>query len=121
MFKGVNIHKFMIFLLIVAAMPWLVVCDDALADNIRPAYLDIEEFEAGAFRVVWKVPLNQIVPARFRPSFPEHFKVTSPKKRVKTPNAAIETWTMVCGFNWLTGHCIAPSCAPRREVQRFLL
>jgi hypothetical protein len=84
----------------------LLVYDPALADNIRPAYLDIEEFESGAFRVVWKVPLNQNVPARFRPSFPESFKVTSPKKRVKTPNAVIEKWTMVCGTEKLAGATI---------------
>jgi hypothetical protein len=87
-------------------MLWPVMDDTAMADNVRPAYLDIEEFEAGAFRVVWKVPLNQNIPARFRPSFPEHFKVSSPKKRVKTPNAIIEKWTMVCGTGQLAGATI---------------
>ena len=81
-------------------------CDPALADDIRPAYLDIEEFEPGAFRVVWKVPLNLNVPARFRPSFPDSFKITSPKKRVKTPNAVIEKWTMVSGTETLAGATI---------------
>jgi hypothetical protein len=84
----------------------LAVCDTAQADNIRPAYLDIEEFEPGAIRVVWKMPLNLNVPARFRPSFPESFKVSSPKKRVKTPNAIIEKWTMVCGTAKLAGATI---------------
>ena len=106
MFRCINIHMFKIFLLIATLMLCSAVCDTALADNIRPAYLDIEEFEAGAFRVVWKVPLNQNIPARFKPSFPEHFKVTSPKKRVKTPNAIIEKWTMICGPGKLAGATI---------------
>ena len=106
MFMGDYIHKWVIFLLVAAAIPWLPVYGTALADNIRPAYLDIEEFETGALRVVWKVPLNQNVPARFRPSFPESFKVSSPKKRVKTPNAVIEKWTMVSGTERLAGATI---------------
>jgi hypothetical protein len=46
------------------------------------------------------------MPARFTPSFPEPFKVSSPKKRVKTPNAVIEKWTMVCGTGELSGAVI---------------
>jgi hypothetical protein len=99
-------HSALSFLLAVGVIVLLCAVSNALADNIRPAYLDIEEFESGAFRVVWKVPLNQNVPARFRPSFPEHFKVSSPKKRVKTPNAVIEKWTMVCGSQKLAGATI---------------
>jgi hypothetical protein len=106
MFKGNYLHKWILFLLVTAVMSCLTVCKTALADNIRPAYLDIEEFESGAFRVVWKVPLNQNVPLRFSPSFPEHFKVSSPKKRIKTPNAVIEKWTMVCGTGKLAGATI---------------
>jgi hypothetical protein len=83
MFRCENTHNYLILLLTLGIISWLVVGKNVLADNIRPAYLDIEEFEPGAFRVVWKVPLNQNVPARFRPSFPESFKVSSPKKRVK--------------------------------------
>jgi len=106
MLRNINIHNYLRFILTLGAIFWLTVGDNVLADNIRPAYLDIEEFETGAFRVVWKVPLNQNVPARFRPSFPEHFKVTSPQKRVKTPNAVIEKWTMVCGTGKLAGATI---------------
>ena len=82
------------------------VCNTALADNIRPAYLDIVDFKPGAIRVVWKVPLNQNVPARFRPSFPESFKLSSPKKRMTMPNAVIEKWTMVTGEEKLAGATI---------------
>ena len=106
MFRCISIHKFIVFLLVAAALPLLAVCDTALADNIRPAYLDIEEFKPGALRVVWKVPLNQNLPARFRPSFPKSFKVSSPIKRVKTSNAVIKKWTMLCGTGKLAGATI---------------
>ena len=106
MIKSKSVHKHFIVLLLTGVMLCPAVCDTALADNIRPAYLDIEEFEPGAFRVVWKVPLNQNVPARFRPSFPESFKVSSPTKRVRTLNAVIEKWTMVSGTGDLGGATI---------------
>lgn len=91
---------------VTAFMLWTAVYGTALADNVQPAYLDIEEFKPGAMRVVWKVPLNQNVPARFRPSFPEYFKITPPKNRVKTPNAVIEKWTMLCDTGSLAGATI---------------
>lgn len=106
MLRCIDIHKFLTLVLMLGGIFWLAVCDTAQADNIRPAYLDIEEFEAGAFRVVWKVPLNLNLPARFRPSFPDSFKVSSPIKRVKTPNAVIEKWTMVCGTEEFAGATI---------------
>jgi hypothetical protein len=106
MFIGTSIHKYIFFLFVVGLLLCLAVTDTALADNIRPAYLDIEEFEPGALRVVWKVPLNQNVPARFLPSFPESFKVSSPKKRVKMQNAIIEKWSMVYATGNLAGATI---------------
>ena len=49
----------------------------ALADNIRPLYLEIEELQSGNIRVVWKVPRGQGIPPNLKPSFPEHFRVLS--------------------------------------------
>jgi hypothetical protein len=106
MYGCINIHKCLRLILTLGIISWLSACNTALADNVRPAYLDIEEFESGAFHVVWKVPLNQNVPARFRPSFPESFKVSSPKKRLIMPNAIIEKWSMFCGAGKLAGATI---------------
>ena len=94
------------FVLIAAVLLWTAVCGTALADNVQPAYLDIEEFEPGTFRVTWKVPLNQKFPERFRPSFPDSFKASSPTARIKTPNAVIEKWTMVSSTEPLAGATI---------------
>lgn len=82
------------------------VCGTAHADDVRPAYLDLEEFEPGAVRVTWKVPLNADVPARFAPSFPEAFAIAGPRQRVETATASIEMWTVVCGTETLAGATI---------------
>ena len=78
----------------------------ALADNIRPAYLDIEEATPGTFDIVWKVPRFQKVPDRFVPVFPESFKASSRIQRVKTSDAVIRKWTMVSGGDPLAGATI---------------
>jgi len=75
----------------------------ALADNVRPVYLEIEERSSGKIQVVWKVPLGQGLPDDLRPSFPERFKVVPPKKNVQTSSAHIEIWEMIAGGGGLAG------------------
>jgi len=70
--------------------------ESAVADNIRPASLEMEESGSAAIRVVWKVPLYQSIPDRFMPTFPQDCRMTSPKKRLTTGNAIIEMWNMAC-------------------------
>jgi hypothetical protein len=82
---------------------WITIPDVALADNIRPAYLEIEESASGNIRVVWKVPRGQGIPPQFEPSFPEQFRMIPPRKRLKTNNAIIETWNMIGGEDGLVG------------------
>jgi len=82
---------------------WFIIPDFALADNIRPAYLEIEESASGNIRVVWKVPRGQGIPPQFEPSFPEQFRMISPRKRLKTHNAIVERWNMTGGEDGLVG------------------
>ena len=103
---GNRIYKIAKLLLSIAFMPWFACCSIALADNVQPAYLDVEELDTGVIRVVWKVPLYQNIPSQFRPSFPDACKTSSPKNSVKTANAVIERWTMVCGSDNLAGAAI---------------
>jgi hypothetical protein len=84
-------------------MFWSIMPDYALADNVRPVYLEIEELQSGNIRVVWKVPRGQGLPADFRPSFPKEFRVIPPQKRVQTNDAVIETWNMIGGSGGLAG------------------
>ena len=101
-----HIHKHLVAAVVTTVVLCHAVCDTALADDVRPAYLDLEEFEPGAIRVLWKVPLNQDVPVRFGPSFPEAFTAAGPRQRVETPTARIEKWTVVCGTETLAGATI---------------
>jgi hypothetical protein len=105
--SGVHVHRQVAAVVVMAVVFCHSVCDPARADDVRPAYLDIEEFEPGALRVTWKVPLNVDVPARFGPSFPEAFTVAGPGQRVETATALVEKWTVVCGTAPLAGATIA--------------
>ena len=82
---------------------WLLIPDFALADNIRPAYLEVEELASGNIRIVWKVPRGQGIPSNFEPSFPEQFRMIPPRKRLKTNDAIVETWNMIGGDDGLAG------------------
>jgi hypothetical protein len=82
---------------------WFIIPDFALADNVRPAYLEIEELASGNIRVVWKVPRGQGIPPQFEPSFPEQFRIIPPRKRLKTNDAIVETWNMIVGDDGLAG------------------
>ena len=82
---------------------WFAIPCSALADNIRPAFLEIEELASGNIRVVWKVPRGQGTPSRFEPSFAEQFRIIPPRKRLKTNDAIIETWHMRGGGQRLAG------------------
>ena len=75
----------------------------AFADNIRPAYLEIEELASGNIRVVWKVPRGQEISSEFEPSFPAQFQTIPPKKRLMTNDAIVETWNMRSGDQGLAG------------------
>ena len=77
--------------------------DTTLADNIRPLYLEIEEQSSGNLHVVWKVPLGQDIPQSLKPTFPDHFRIIPPQRRVKTNDAIVETWDMMVGNNGLAG------------------
>ncbi len=84
-------------------MCWCLADQSARADNIRPACLDMEEFDSGAVRVVWKVPLYQNIPDRFQPVFPQECRMTTPRSRMTAGGAVIEMWSMVCGEAGIAG------------------
>lgn len=98
--------KYFILLLFTGAFAIFYSAPMVLADNVRPAYLDIEEFEKGSLRILWKVPRFQSIPERFEPAFPETFKIASPKQRIKSTDAIIEKWTMVSNGEGITGASI---------------
>ena len=97
------LHRRFTSSLIVGLLFGFLACASALADNIRPACLEMEESDSGTIRVVWKVPRYQNIPDRFTPTFPEDCRVSSPRNRVVTGSAIIEMWNMACGDEGLAG------------------
>jgi hypothetical protein len=89
--------------IIIGIFFWSVLVDVALADNVRPVYLEIEELASGNIRVVWKVPRGQGIPPQFEPSFPEEFRAIPPRKRLETNDAIIESWDIIGGDDGLAG------------------
>jgi len=73
------------------------------ADNIRPAYLEIEELASGNLRIAWKVPLGQQIPADFKPSFPAVYRRIPPQTRLETRDAIVEKWYMAGSGESLAG------------------
>jgi hypothetical protein len=74
------------------------------ADNIRPAYLEINEAEPGSLSILWKVPFGlDGKPLALTPAFPDGFKTTSLVNRVEAPDGVVRKWTMVCDEGELLG------------------
>jgi hypothetical protein len=74
---------------------WSVV----VADEFRPALLDITESEPGWYAVLWKVPLQNGRALNISPKFPGHMQQMGPPSTRVVQGASIEqsTWTSESG------------------------
>jgi hypothetical protein len=79
----------------------------AWADNVRPAYLGIENHKEDRFRITWKNPLKNGMPLPIAPALPEGFKKISPRTVTKTPDAVIHKWVVSTEGQALEGQTIA--------------
>jgi hypothetical protein len=79
----------------------------ARADNVRPAYLGIENHKEGRFTVTWKNPLKNGAPLPIAPVLPEDFKKISPRTVTKTADAIIHKWVVSSEGRELEGETIA--------------
>jgi hypothetical protein len=70
-----------------------------MADEFRPALLEITETEQAWYSVTWKVPLQNGRPLRISPLFPERFKQMGPTSTRIYQGSAIEesTWSAESG------------------------
>ena len=67
------------------------------AHEIRPGYLELTELSAGAYDVVWKVPLRQGTRLRLEPRFPDVCRRRGAAGPTQpAPGAHIERWTLTC-------------------------
>jgi hypothetical protein len=82
----------LIFGVLLGALP-------TLADEFRPALLEITESEPGWYAVLWKVPLQNGRALDMSPTFPEHMKQMGPASArvVQGSNIEQSTWTSESG------------------------
>lgn len=78
----------------------------AWADNVRPAYLGIENHKEGRFKITWKNPLKNGEQLPIAPVLPEGFKKISPRTVTKTADAVIHKWTVSSEGKTLDGQTI---------------
>ncbi len=85
---------------------WLVglMLTFAIADEIRPGYLEIKGVGNKSFQVKWKVPMKEGMVLAIKPIMPKECKSTPPSRHAVN-NALIEKTTMVCA-NGLAGQTI---------------
>ncbi len=71
----------------------------AVADEFRPALLQVTETEQGWYSITWKVPLKNGRALAIVPSLPEHFKQMGPASRRVFQGSSIEesTWSVETG------------------------
>jgi len=71
----------------------------SIADEFRPALLEITEAEPGWYAVLWKVPLQNGRALDMSPTFPEHMQQMGPASARVVQGSRIEqsTWTSESG------------------------
>jgi len=81
---------------IVAAAFALLLCatNTLQADDVRPAYLGVENSKPDRLYVTWKNPLINGAPLPIEPIFPEGFKRISPATVIKTRDSIINKWVL---------------------------
>ncbi len=83
---------------------WCLICcilasPSVVADEFRPALLEITETEQGWYSVIWKVPLQNGRPLAISPVLPERFEQMGPASTRTFQGSAIEesTWKVESG------------------------
>ena len=92
---------------LILACAWLYAIGDARADNVRPAYLGIENHKKGRFQITWKNPFKNGEPLPIAPVLPKGFKKISPRTVTKTADAVIHKWIVSAEGQALEGQTIA--------------
>lgn len=90
----------------------LFVTHGAAADEVRPAYLGLEERSADSFSVVWKLPVKDGMVRDVMPVFPEQCGLEMQPFAEITDDAKIRRGLLTCGDAGLgDGHVEVPGLA----------
>ncbi len=78
---------------ILLAAVLLVTCPQALADQFRPAYLQLTQTSAETYEVLWKAPaLDENTPLKLRPVFPAGATEASARRSTYSAGLMVERW-----------------------------
>jgi hypothetical protein len=88
------------------AVAALVAANPALAHELRPAYLELRELEAGRFEVVWKRPARGEMALSLAVALPSRCAAITEPVRVDVGAAITERWSVECAGG-LVGETIA--------------
>lgn len=87
----------------------LFVAQGAVADEVRPAYLGLQERSAGSFSVVWKLPVKDGMVPDIMPVFPEQCGLEMDPYVELTGDAKSVRGSLICGDEGLgDGHIEVP-------------
>jgi hypothetical protein len=84
----------------------LVFAFPAMAHEVRPGYLEIEETKPEQYAILWKVPMKGDAVLRLAPVLPDACAEQMPPSGRSVAGAMIRQWTVVC-VGGLTGGRIA--------------
>ncbi len=79
----------------------------ASAHEVRPAYLELTEWSAGRFAVVWKEPILKDRRLRIDPILPERCGDEAEPRLEVTRGALIRRWSVDCGSGGLEGQALS--------------
>jgi hydrogenase/urease accessory protein HupE len=78
----------------IVAIVVLLISAHATAHEVRPAYLELQEDEAGAFAVLWKTPMRGEFQLSLAPEFSIESEALTPITFQVVENAAVQTWKL---------------------------
>ena len=64
----------------------------SFAHEVRPAYLELREVQAGEFTVLWKTPMRGDMRLALAPEFSGRTEILTPMATRESGGAAVQTW-----------------------------
>jgi hydrogenase/urease accessory protein HupE len=80
---------------ILAALLWCMVAANALADEIRPGYLELTQTAPTEWRMLWKAPVQGGLASTTEPSLPRACNASEPQREM-ADGALVSVWMLRC-------------------------
>ena len=90
--------------LFTALLLLLLVSGAAIADEIRPAYLELTTTDGVIYSVKWKVPMKGDMVLSLKPKLPDACTERTPPSSMATGGAMITRWSISCAGGIDDGH-----------------